>query len=119
MPTEFKFKPDRPSSLAAEALLLRALHVYRVARERAKDHAQDLSSHAAALLAGPDVPSYDQLSRRYDGLLDECVIERLESPHAAHSYMELILQIIMELILQIIADETTTQYREEGGIASS
>jgi hypothetical protein len=84
MSTKFKFKPDHPSSLAAEALLLRGLHVYRVARERAKDDARE-SFHAAALLAGPDVPSYDQLSRRYDDLLDECTTERLESPHAIWS----------------------------------
>ena len=111
MPTKFKFESDVHAAFAAEAMLLRATHAYRTARERAKDDARDVSHHVAHLLAGPEVPSYDDLEHRYDDLLDEFIHKQPDSPHGALGYVE--------LVLQIIADEITTKYREEGGIASS
>jgi hypothetical protein len=41
--TETKHEADRHETFVAEALMLRALHSYREARDRAKDGGVDLS----------------------------------------------------------------------------
>ena len=109
---EYKFKPDRLSALAAEVMLLRTLHAYRTARERIKDDSVEATDAAyVTRLVGEELPSFHDLSERYDDLLEELTTERPDTPHAILAYVE--------LVSEILAEEMASRYREEGGIASS
>ena len=54
------------------------------------------------------VPSYDELSAKYEDLMGEWSEERPDTPHGALSYIE--------LVSNILVDELVSRHREEGGI---
>ena len=95
---------DRHEKFVAEALLLRALHTYREARERAKDVKVDL-----AIAPEPSL-SYAALSDRYDELMQGFVPER---PDTANGVVA-----VLDLAAQIVAHVHRGPFVEESAISS-
>jgi hypothetical protein len=81
--TETKHETDRHETFVAEALMLRALHSYHEARDRAKDGGVDLS-------IAPDVRTeYSDLSERYEKLLQNWVSEQPDTAHGVVAVLDL------------------------------
>jgi len=92
-------------AFVAEALLLRELHSFREARQRAKDYGGvDVSNI-------PDPPPYEKLTERYDELMSEWVAERPDTYGDALAYLD--------LVSEIVGAEIMDRYRDEGGIVAS
>jgi len=95
----------------SEAILIRRLHSYRDALSIAGASWLPLSDHDlgefAVIPSADDIPSYSDLSRRYDRLLDEWVQEPPHDIEGAIAYLE--------LVAQIIVGELQFRFQEEAG----
>ena len=95
---------DRHENFVAEALLLRALHTYREARQRAEEGGVDLA-------IAPEVPlSYAELSDRYDELMRGFVPEHPDTTHGVVA--------VLDLAAQIVAQVHRSSFVEESSIGS-
>ncbi len=79
---------ERRLAFVSEALMLRAPHAYRAARDDAERHGVDLS-------ADPVVPlSFDAMRERYDNLLDEWACEDPGNDLDMIAYLDLVAAIV-------------------------
>jgi hypothetical protein len=97
-------RPDPYERVAAEALMLRALHSYRFALQRAKDDGVDVS-------AASEPPPYTELSQPYDELIVDMYADKPDKLPGVLAYLD--------LAAAIIGDELVWRYEEEGGIIAS
>ena len=84
MPTNTKPKQH---AFATEAMMIRALHTYRSARDAAKNSGADVS-------ADHEPPSYGYLTERYDRILDEWAPEEPDDITGLIAYLDLVAAII-------------------------
>ena len=96
-------------AFVAEAILLRRLHAYREALGNAQDDGLTLSDQDlprfALMPSAEHMPSFSDMARRYDRLLDDWVPE---SPHDIEGVMA-----YLDLVGEIIAGELRSRYEPE------
>jgi hypothetical protein len=78
---------DRRRAFVAEALMIRALHAYCAARNRAEENGVDLS-------ADPVAPGFKAMSERYENLLSEWATEEPSNYLDMLAYLNLVAAII-------------------------
>lgn len=78
--------PSR-SVFASEALMLRALHTYHEARNRAEHDGADVST-------APVPPSFREVSQQYDALLNDWAGETPQSYGDTMAYLDLVAAIV-------------------------
>ena len=91
---------ERQHAFTTEALMVRALGVYREARDDALRHGVDVSD-------APEPPTFAALRYRYDNLLDEWAGE---TPSTISNMME-----YLDLVAAIIAGELENQRSDDKG----
>jgi hypothetical protein len=100
MPTNTNTNTNRRCAFATEAMMIRALHAYRTARDAARNSGADVSAEY-------DPPTFEALSDRYGKLLWEFASERPVTISGAMAYLD--------LVAAIIDGERSEQRGEEGG----
>jgi hypothetical protein len=82
-----KYRNPNRHAFTSEALMVRALHAYREARNKAEHDGVDLS-------ADPVPPSFADMSDRYDRLLNDWATEKPETAGDMLAYLDLVAAIV-------------------------